>query len=164
LSACEDIEGRLQQVGYAHLPDTDTLSLFGFSKGNARDSFAASWNNLGTDLYMDDGGRYRRRRHATFQVINGVAERQPGFRPIEPNCKIFLYIVVLMACFNDFSHGTQDISLAAPIQIGIAASRGGDYSFALSIAAGVVAVAIVVVVGLGKERRGIAFGHKSEIV
>jgi hypothetical protein len=102
--------------------------------------------------------------HATFQVINGVAERQPGFRPIEPNCKIFLYIVVLMACFNDFSHGTQDISLAAPIQIGIAASRGGDYSFALSIAAGVVAVAIVVVVGLGKERRGIPFGHKGEIV
>jgi SHS family lactate transporter-like MFS transporter len=56
------------------------------------------------------------------------------------------------------------ISLAAPIQIGIAASRGGDYSFALSITAGVVAVALVVVVGLGKERRGIAFGHKGEIV
>jgi SHS family lactate transporter-like MFS transporter len=56
------------------------------------------------------------------------------------------------------------ISLAAPIQIGIAASRGGDYSFALSTTAGVVAVAVVVVVGLGKERRGIAFGHKGEIV
>jgi MFS transporter, SHS family, lactate transporter len=25
------------------------------------------------------------------------------------NWKIFLYIVVLMACFNAFSHGTQDI-------------------------------------------------------
>jgi SHS family lactate transporter-like MFS transporter len=56
------------------------------------------------------------------------------------------------------------ISLAAPIQIGIAASRGGDYSFALSTAAGVAAVAVVVVVGLGKERRGVAFGHKGEIV
>jgi SHS family lactate transporter-like MFS transporter len=56
------------------------------------------------------------------------------------------------------------ISLAAPIQIGIAASRGGDYSFALSTTAGVVAVAVVVVVGLGQERRGIAFGHKGEIV
>jgi hypothetical protein len=89
LSACEDIEGRLQQVGYAHLPDTDTFSLFGFSKGDAWDSFAASWNNLGTDLYMDDGGRYRRRRHATFQVINGVAERQPGFVVTIRNQQIF---------------------------------------------------------------------------
>ncbi len=32
------------------------------------DSFAASWNDLGLDRYMADGGRYRRRRHATFSV------------------------------------------------------------------------------------------------
>ena len=56
------------------------------------------------------------------------------------------------------------ISLAAPLQIGIATSQGGNYSVALSTAAGVAAVAVVLVVGLGKERRGVAFGHKSEIV
>lgn len=28
--------------------------------------FAASWNDLGLDTYMADGGRYRKRRHAAF--------------------------------------------------------------------------------------------------
>jgi hypothetical protein len=28
--------------------------------------FAASWADLGLDTYMADGGRYRRRRHATY--------------------------------------------------------------------------------------------------
>ena len=32
------------------------------------DGFAASWNDLQTDPYMGDGGRYRRRRHALFAV------------------------------------------------------------------------------------------------
>lgn len=30
------------------------------------DAFAASWNDLAVDTYMADGGRYRRRRHATY--------------------------------------------------------------------------------------------------
>lgn len=30
------------------------------------DAFAASWDHLGPDTYMADGGRYRRRRHAVF--------------------------------------------------------------------------------------------------
>ncbi len=37
-------------------------------------SFAASWNDLGLDLYMADGGRYRRRRHATFSVATAAGE------------------------------------------------------------------------------------------
>jgi hypothetical protein len=32
------------------------------------DAFAESWNRLELDTYMADGGRYRRRRHATFRV------------------------------------------------------------------------------------------------
>ena len=32
------------------------------------DAFAHSWNALELDRYMADGGRYRRRRHATFSV------------------------------------------------------------------------------------------------
>jgi hypothetical protein len=31
-------------------------------------AFARSWNRLELDTYMADGGRYRRRRHATFRV------------------------------------------------------------------------------------------------
>jgi len=30
------------------------------------DSFAASWDDLGLDTYMADGGRYRKRRHAVY--------------------------------------------------------------------------------------------------
>ena len=30
-------------------------------------SFAASWDDLGVDAYMADGGRYRRRRFAAFR-------------------------------------------------------------------------------------------------
>jgi len=32
------------------------------------EGFAASWDDLGLDLYMADGGRYRRRRHAVFSL------------------------------------------------------------------------------------------------
>lgn len=40
-------------------------------------SFAASWNDLGLDLYMADGGRYRRRRHAVFNRSAAGLIRQP---------------------------------------------------------------------------------------
>ena len=42
------------------------------------DAFAASWDDLGRDTYMADGGRYRKRRHGVFHVgFEGVA-RQPA--------------------------------------------------------------------------------------
>jgi hypothetical protein len=40
-------------------------------------AFAASWNDLPTDDYMADGGRYRRRRHAVYSVERGRLTRQP---------------------------------------------------------------------------------------
>jgi hypothetical protein len=41
------------------------------------DRFAASWDDLGIDRYMADGGRYRRRRFATFAVRGGEVRRKP---------------------------------------------------------------------------------------
>jgi hypothetical protein len=41
------------------------------------DGFAASWDSLGLDLYMADGGRYRRRRFASFAVSGGSVRRKP---------------------------------------------------------------------------------------
>ncbi len=38
--------------------------------------FAASWDDLGTDTYMADGGRYRKRRHAVFAAGAGGIVRQ----------------------------------------------------------------------------------------
>jgi hypothetical protein len=40
--------------------------------------FAASWNDLGADTYMADGGRYRKRRHAVFAVSADGVLRQPS--------------------------------------------------------------------------------------
>lgn len=39
--------------------------------------FAASWNDLGLDRFMADGGRYRRRRFAAFAVGGGQIRRKP---------------------------------------------------------------------------------------
>ena len=41
------------------------------------DAFAASWNDLGLDTYMADGGRYRRRRHAAFAATEDGIVRKP---------------------------------------------------------------------------------------
>jgi hypothetical protein len=41
-------------------------------------AFAESWNHLELDTYMADGGRYRRRRHATFAApATGTISRKP---------------------------------------------------------------------------------------
>jgi len=45
-------------------------------------AFAASWNDLGLDTYMADGGRYRKRRHAAF----GARAGEPTHRkPAQPH-------------------------------------------------------------------------------
>ena len=41
------------------------------------DGFARSWDDLGLDTYMADGGRYRKRRFATFLVTEHGAVRKP---------------------------------------------------------------------------------------
>ena len=41
------------------------------------DAFAASWDDLGPDTYMADGGRYRKRRHAVFRVSGSMVDRLP---------------------------------------------------------------------------------------
>jgi hypothetical protein len=41
------------------------------------DAFAASWDDLGVDTYMADGGRYRRRRFGVFRAVSGEILRKP---------------------------------------------------------------------------------------
>lgn len=41
-------------------------------------TFAASWNDLEVDQYLDEHDRYRRRRFAVFRIgVDGAIERQP---------------------------------------------------------------------------------------
>src|SRR5215813_10890767 len=41
------------------------------------EGFAASWNDLGVDTYMADGGRYRRRRFGVFRAAPAGITRKP---------------------------------------------------------------------------------------
>ena len=42
------------------------------------EAFARSWDDLGLDTYMADGGRYRKRRHAVFQATADTIRRKPA--------------------------------------------------------------------------------------
>ncbi len=52
------------------------------------EAFAQSWDDLGTDTYMADGGRYRKRRHAVFRAApEGIARKpdQPHYQSRDYN-------------------------------------------------------------------------------
>jgi hypothetical protein len=69
----------ISRDGFARLSAADAVKLFE-SCGSLSDwdAFAASWDHLPRDGYMADGGRYRRRRHATFAATRqGATERRP---------------------------------------------------------------------------------------
>jgi hypothetical protein len=69
-----DTIGR-EGFAFVHAPEMGTL----LAKADLSDwdSFAASWNDLGVDAYMADGGRYRRRRFAAFRAAAGGIARKP---------------------------------------------------------------------------------------
>ncbi len=74
----------LREGGFAFLSSAGTAALFArHGKLADWDAFAASWNGMGRDEYMADGGRYRRRRHAAFVAgPDGIrrAAHQPHYQ------------------------------------------------------------------------------------
>lgn len=72
----EDIDQALTNSGYIHLAAPALQQIVGWT-GEQWQTFAASWERLGEDRYMADGGRYRRRRHAAFEVRGGDLVRKP---------------------------------------------------------------------------------------
>lgn len=58
----------LRDCGFAWTRANEFRSLLPSAAAENRQSFAASWNDLGVDSYMADGGRYRRRRFSAFAV------------------------------------------------------------------------------------------------
>ncbi len=66
LTLIADTLGR-DGYAFAHAPEM-RAALQGLSDW---DGFAASWDRLGLDTYMADGGRYRKRRHAAFSASAG---------------------------------------------------------------------------------------------
>ncbi|PXA88151.1 hypothetical protein DMC47_30685 [Nostoc sp. 3335mG] len=67
----------VRDFGFARLPAARTFEFLGPIDAGAWALFLRSWDDLAPDLYMADGGRYRRRRHATFDVAGGRVLRKP---------------------------------------------------------------------------------------
>jgi hypothetical protein len=73
-SALGEIVGR---DGYAFVRAPEMDALLKAAGLRDWDRFAASWDELGVDMYMADGGRYRRRRFACFRATAEAITRKP---------------------------------------------------------------------------------------
>ena len=69
----EDLRG----AGFAFLRAPAMRGLLDSAGLRGWAAFAASWDDLGLDTYMADGGRYRKRRHQAFQVSDMLIAKKP---------------------------------------------------------------------------------------
>jgi hypothetical protein len=67
----------LCQDGFAHATAADMRAVLTHRGLADWEGFAESWNDLGVDTYMADGGRYRRRRYAAFSASPTAIRRKP---------------------------------------------------------------------------------------
>lgn len=67
----------LRDDGFVFVRGPEMKAVLGSDRLADWDRFADSWNDLGVDTYMADGGRYRKRRHAAFQVSSAGPQRKP---------------------------------------------------------------------------------------
>ena len=84
----EDLKDCVGRDGFARVSATATTELVGALALADWATYAATWNDLAQDAYMADGGRYRRRRFAAFEVAPGAFARlphQPHFQSLDYN-------------------------------------------------------------------------------
>lgn len=84
----EDLRDCVGRDGFARVDAADMSRLIGPSALADWADYAATWNDLAQDDYMADGGRYRRRRFAAFEVAPGAFARlahQPHFQSLDYN-------------------------------------------------------------------------------
>ena len=67
----------VRRDGYAFVRAPEMRALLEAAGLRDWEDFAASWDDLGVDMYMADGGRYRRRRFACFRATQEVIARKP---------------------------------------------------------------------------------------
>lgn len=72
-----DIATDLRDTGFRRVPPGQADILLGADAVAEWDAFADSWNDLGLDRFMADGGRYRRRRFAAFSAGRDGVVRKP---------------------------------------------------------------------------------------
>ena len=69
--------GSLAREGFAFVPASAMEPALRAQGLNDWERFARSWDDLGLDTYMADGGRYRRRRHGAYAVTDAAIMRKP---------------------------------------------------------------------------------------
>ena len=83
----DGVADQLRQAGYAVLSPTDVAAWSGCPLQDLQ-ALVADWAHLPPDDFLKDGGRYRRRRHACFEVTHGRVEQVPHrahWQPLEYN-------------------------------------------------------------------------------
>ena len=88
----DEIAGDLLLAGFLYLGCARVKQLLAeISGGPIGDDplFLQSWNSLEEDQYMADGGRYRKRRHATFASLH--AGERPLLMPHQPHYQSLHY-------------------------------------------------------------------------
>jgi hypothetical protein len=73
----QSARSKVERDGFAFMPAHEVRTWLGAVAASDWAAFAATWDDLGEDRFMADGGRYRRRRHATFSVAEGRVTRNP---------------------------------------------------------------------------------------
>ena len=71
------LAGAIERDGFAFVEAPEMRALLDAPALGDWDGFAASWNDLGVDTYMADGGRYRRRRFAAYRANPAGILRKP---------------------------------------------------------------------------------------
>ena len=67
LTPADQLQTQLKQQGFAVLSAQDVSTLSGVALADLQ-AFADDWADLPPDAYLKDGGRYRRRRHASLRI------------------------------------------------------------------------------------------------
>ena len=87
LDAPAEVADRLVERGYAIVDAAGTAQL-AVTRLADLDRLAASWNDLPPDPYLKDGGRYRRRRHASYLLADDhllLAPHRAHWQPLAYN-------------------------------------------------------------------------------
>jgi hypothetical protein len=81
------LQSALRQQGFAMLPAQDVAQLSGCALVDLH-ALCASWASLQPDAYLKDGGKYRKRRHASYVVSGQKVQAMPHrahWQPVEYN-------------------------------------------------------------------------------
>ncbi len=87
LTAHDRLSATLAEQGFAVLNAASVCALMGVSR-EALQALEPSWHDLPPDQYLKDGGRYRRRRHASYTATANQLQampHRPHWQPLSYN-------------------------------------------------------------------------------